>query len=532
MRPVSPCDRVVVVGGGIAGLATALHLAPLPVTLLAASPLGQHASTPLAQGGIAAALGTDDHPALHAADTLQAGAGLSDPDVAARVAAAAPSCIEWLVARGTGFDRVAPDHEMILGLEAAHSRRRIVHADRDRTGKRVLEALILAVRNTPSIEVREGHWVTDLALDANGQVTGVFCAASNSDGRHEPTLIPGQAVVLATGGIGGLYAHTTNPLSAQGGGLALAARAGAVLRDLEFVQFHPTAIAAGLDPMPLATEALRGEGAVLVNSRGERFMQDITGAELAPRDVVAQAIFAQICAGERVFLDTRPVLGEHITKKFPGVTALCRAAGLDPVRHPIPVRPAAHYHMGGIAVGHQGRSSVEGLWACGEVASTGLHGANRLASNSLLEALAYAAWISDDIRGRGTRPLTSRLPSPAFALRLPGSDDKPSPSLPQIRLHMERQVGVLRDAAGLADAICHFREWLHEAHSTSEREAALVSLMIAVSAASRRESRGAHQRLDHPARAPEQHTEITLSQALRIAAEIDSETAAPARRVA
>jgi L-aspartate oxidase len=532
MRKEYPRDRVVVVGGGIAGLATALHLAPLPVTLLVASPLGQQASTPLAQGGIAAALGDDDDPALHAADTLQAGAGLSDPDVAARVANAAPACIEWLVDQGTVFDRAASGDELMLGLEAAHSRRRIVHADGDRTGKSVLEALIQAVRNAPSVEVRAGHSVTDLALDVNGQVTGVFCTTGGSEGRHEPILIPGRAVVLATGGIGGLYAHTTNPLSATGGGLALAARAGAVLRDLEFVQFHPTAIAAGRDPMPLATEALRGEGAVLVNSRGERFMQDLPGAELAPRDVVARAIFAQICAGERVFLDTRQVLGERITCKFPGVTALCRAAGLDPVRNPIPVRPAAHYHMGGIKVDHQGRSSIEGLWVCGEVASTGLHGANRLASNSLLEALAFAAWIADDIRGRALRSLVGWSPSPPLALRSSGSGDQASARLAQIRLQMDRRVGVLRDAAGLTDVICHLRALVHEAHSRGDRDAALVSLMIAVSACSRRESRGAHQRLDHPARTPEQHTEITLDHTLRITAEIDSETAAPARRVA
>jgi L-aspartate oxidase len=532
MTSAHPHDRVVVVGGGIAGLATALHLAPLPVTLLVASPLGQQASTPLAQGGIAAALGADDHPALHATDTLQAGAGLSDPDGAGRVAAAAPSCIEWLVAQGTAFDRTASGEDLILGLEAAHSRRRIVHADGDRTGKRVLDALIQAVRNAAWIEVREGHRVTDLALDANGKVTGVFCAAWGSEGRDEPILIQGRAVVLATGGIGGLYAHSTNPLSAVGGGLALAARAGAVLRDLEFVQFHPTAIAAGVDPMPLATEALRGEGATLVNSRGERFMQEVPGAELAPRDVVARAIFAQICAGERVFLDTRQVLGEHITRKFPGVTALCRAAGLDPVRDPIPVRPAAHYHMGGIKVDDRGRSSVEGLWACGEVASTGLHGANRLASNSLLEALAYAAWIADDIKGRALMSWTGQSPSPPLSLQPSSSGEKFSARLPQIRSQMDRQIGVLREAVGLADAICAFRALVHEAHSTGEREAALVSLMIAVSAYRRQESRGAHQRLDHPARKPEQHTEITLDQALRLAAEIDSETAVPARRVA
>jgi len=533
MTITNPLDRVVVVGDGIAGLATALHLVPLPVTLLAASPLGQQASTPLAQGGIAAALGNDDHPVLHAADTLQAGAGLSHPDVAARVAAAAPSCIEWLVAQGASFDRTAHADELILGLEAAHSRRRIVHANGDRTGKRILETLIHAVRKAPWIEVWEGHRATSLALGKNGQVTGVFCAASGFEGNVEPILILGRAVVLATGGIGGLYAHTTNPLSAVGGGLALAARAGAVLRDLEFVQFHPTAIVAGFDPMPLATEALRGEGAVLVNSSGERFMQDIPGAELAPRDVVARAIFAQICAGERVFLDTRQVLGPQITSRFPGVTALCRAAGLDPVRDPIPVRPAAHYHMGGIKVDDQGRSSVEGLWACGEVASTGLHGANRLASNSLLEALACAAWIADDIRAMLRWPSMSHPPSPPLAVGHPsGSGDRQSLLLRRIRPVMDRQVGVLRDAAGLRQAVRHFQALTHEACSTGERDAALVSLMIAAAAYGRNESRGAHQRLDHPDMALEQHTEMTLDQALHIAAEIDNEATAPVRRVA
>jgi L-aspartate oxidase len=532
MRKVSAHDRVVVVGGGIAGLATALHLAPLPVTLLVASPLGEQASTPLAQGGIAAALGADDHPTLHAADTLQAGAGLSDPNVAARVAAAAPSCIEWLVAQGTTFDRSGSAAELILGLEAAHSRRRIVHADGDRTGKSVLKELIQAVRNAPSIQVLENHRVTDLAIDANSAVAGVFCVLTRSDGSDEPILIPGRAVVLATGGIGGLYAHTTNPLSAQGSGLALGARAGAVLCDLEFVQFHPTAIAAGLDPMPLATEALRGEGAILVNSHGEQFMYHIPGAELAPRDEVARAIFAQICAGERVFLDTRHALGRHIISRFPGVTALCRTAGVDPICDPIPVRPAAHYHMGGIKVDKHGRSTVEGLWACGEVASTGLHGANRLASNSLLEALAYAAWVADDIKGQELRLLTSQSPSPPVVRCLSRLGYQLTIHLQQIRSVMDRHVGVLRDEAGLTDAIRSFRPLVRGGQSTGECDAALVSLMIAASAYSRHESRGAHQRVDHPARRPEQHTEITLDQALRLAVEIDNEAAAPDRRVA
>lgn len=524
-------DRVVVVGGGIAGLATALQLAPLPVTLLVASPLGQQASTPLAQGGIAAALGPDDHPALHAADTLQAGAGLSDPDVAARVAAAAPACIEWLLTQGASFDRTGPGDDLVLGLEAAHSRRRIVHADGDQTGRIVLQTLIHAVRKAPSIQILENHRITDLVLDGNGTAAGVVCVPWRSGG-DEPLLVSGQAVVLATGGIGGLYAHTTNPLGAQGGGLALAARAGAVLRDLEFVQFHPTAIAAGLDPMPLATEALRGEGAVLVNSRGQRFMQDIPGAELAPRDVVARAIFAQICAGEHVFLDTRRTLGERISSRFPGVTALCRAAGVDPVRDPIPVRPAAHYHMGGIKVDDWGRSSVAGLWACGEVASTGLHGANRLASNSLLEALAYAGWIAEDIQGTISQPAMAKLPSPPLASRHRYATHESSLRLQQIRLIMDQQVGVLRTAAGLQQAVRHLGALVREAHATREHDAALVALMIATAAFMRQESRGAHQRLDHPELRPEQHTEITLDQALRRAAEIDTTTAGLVRRVA
>jgi aspartate oxidase len=255
-----------------------------------------------------------------------------------------------------------------------------------------------------------------------------------------------------------LYAHTTNPLGSVGSGLVLAARAGAILRDLEFVQFHPTAMAAGLDPMPLATEALRGEGAILLNGKGDRLMADIPGMELAPRDVVARAIFAQVAAGERVFLDTRPALGDRIHQCFPGVVALCKAAGIDPARDPIPVCPAAHYHMGGIKVDDRGRSSVDGLWACGEVAATGLHGANRLASNSLVEALAYAAWIADDIRGLAFQRSPAPPASPPVASSLEGTlPDGQQSDLQQVRELMDRHVGVLRDAAGLQGAIRKLR---------------------------------------------------------------------------
>ncbi|MDR6952896.1 L-aspartate oxidase [Ancylobacter sp. 3268] len=483
-------DGAIVIGGGIAGLATALHLAAarLPVTLLVAGPLGAGAATFWAQGGIAAALGADDRPDLHAIDTLTAGAGLAEPEAARRVASAAPAAIDWLVSIGAPFDRAAGG-ALALGLEAAHSRRRIVHAEGDGTGRVVLQTLIAAVRSNPLVTLLEGTRATALRTDARGGIAGV--AVRDPEGRAAE--LAGRAVVLATGGLGALYASTTNPLGATGSGLALAARAGAVMRDMEFVQFHPTAIACGAMekglPMPLATEALRGEGARLFNDRGERFMADIPGAELAPRDVVARAIFAELAAGRRVVLDARL---RHVETRFPGVVALCRANGLDPVREPIPVRPAAHYHMGGVEVDAQGRTGLPGLWACGEVASTGLHGANRLASNSLLEALAYAGWIAADIAA--ATPAGTPLPGAVPAL--------PAPPPPALRQLMDRQVGVVRDKAGLADAV---------ATLAGDGDAAQVALMVARAALARTESRGGHFRADHPHPAtPTWHSRQTL----------------------
>lgn len=501
-------NPVIVIGGGIAGLATALRLAPLPVVLITASPLGTNAATALAQGGIAAALGEDDAPHLHAEDALTAAAGLGDPSITRRIAEAGPAAIAWLLEHGIGFDRTSDGKAIALGLEAAHSRRRIVHAGGDRTGRRVIDGLIGAARNTPSITLLEGR-VLDLAMAANGGVGGVTYLPAGGRHTSDSVLLPGRGVVLATGGIGGLYAHTTNPVTAIGTGLALAARAGAMLRDLEFVQFHPTAIAIGQDPMPLATEALRGEGAILVNASGERFMETVPGAELAARDIVANAVFRQIVAGEQVFLDTRPTLGQAVHTRFPGFSALCASAGLDPAKQPIPIRPAAHYHMGGVKVDASGRTTVPGLWACGEVASTGLHGANRLASNSLLEASVQSAWIAEDIKSSAAAETTRLEPT------------RRTPSMGQanasLRRQMDRDVGVVRDAAGLQRAMRNF--WF--AHNEKAPDATLVALLIAVSAERRHESRGAHQRADHPRTSnTPHHTEITLTEALDSAREL------------
>ncbi|MFC6391578.1 L-aspartate oxidase [Methylorubrum zatmanii] len=489
----SPADRVIVVGAGVAGLATALRLAPRPVTLITAAPLGSGTATGWAQGGIAAAVGADDAPHLHAADTEAAGAGLTEPDVALRVAQAGPGLVDWLVGLGTGFDRDG-EGALALGLEAAHGRRRIVRAKGDSTGRTVLDALVRVVQATPSIEVLVAG-LHGLLQDGDGQVRGVICERDGASFR-----LPARAVVLATGGLGGLYASTTNPRGALGRGLLAAARAGAALRDLEFVQFHPTAIAAGRDPMPLATEALRGEGAVLIDENGERIMAGVAGGDLAPRDVVARGIFQALARGRTVFLDARGSLGARMPTRFPTVAALCAEAGIDPALQPIPVRPAAHYHMGGILVDAAGRSTVPGLWACGEVASTGLHGANRLASNSLLEALAFAPRIAESI---GDAPASSEADRPPTLPEIRAEDPQ---TLAEVRGLMERHVGVVRDEAGLMQAVSRLTD-LAERGS----DAAQTGLIIARSALDRRESRGAHWRSDYPGQLAPRHAVTTLA---------------------
>ena len=479
-------DGALILGAGIAGLFTALKLAPLPCLVLAGSRAGTSGSSAWAQGGIAAAVGEGDNWRDHATDTLAAGAGLCDPHIVNLVTREAPDRISDLVAYGAPFDRDA-NGNLALGLEAAHSRARIVHAGGDRAGAEISLTLAARALATPSIKMLEGFHAVELAME-NGRVTGLF--ARNGSGRDARlVLFRARAVIFATGGLGALYAVTTNPLETRGEGLGMAARAGAVIADAEFVQFHPTAIDIGRDPAPLATEALRGEGARLINERGERFMTLVhADAELAPRDIVARAIHRQIMAGHKTFLDCRDAIGAKFAGHFPTVHAACMSAGIDPALQPIPVAPAAHYHMGGIASDAHGRSSLKGVWVAGECASTGLHGANRLASNSLLEGLVFGARVAEDVkdqilpgemRGLPPAPLGLALPAPPHALRAT----------------MSRHVGLERSAEGLGETLTMV-ERLERNASGDLLNMLAAARLVTAAALARTESRGAHWRSD------------------------------------
>ncbi|TJV46009.1 MAG: L-aspartate oxidase [Mesorhizobium sp.] len=495
--------RPVIIGGGIAGLMTALRLSPEPVLLLSRSPLGADASSVWAQGGLAASLGEDDEPALHLSDTLLAGDGLCDAEAVRRIVHAAPAAIENLARLGVRFDRT-PAGVLRLGLEAAHSRRRIVHADGDGSGRETMRALVAAVRSTPTIAVAEGFEARRLAME-DARIAGVLAR-----GPTGPVLFATGRVVLATGGIGGLFQDSTNPLGSCGQGLALAAHAGAVLADLEFIQFHPTALDGPGRPMPLISEAVRGEGAVILDETGRRFLDGMQGAELASRDIVARAVWRHLADGHRVFLDVREKPGATFARQFPTIASACAKAGIDPARDLIPIRPAQHYHMGGVAVDLAGRTSVPGLWACGEVASTGLHGANRLASNSLTEAVVCARWVAESVAGSphgGGRPAT--------AVDLLEPDPRP------VRPLLSCALGVTRDGEGLKEAARALLLLLQRHDTTSDPAA--VGLMIAIAALLRRETRGAHCRTDFPHHATvARRSEITLNTAIAAARELAS----------
>lgn len=503
-----PAD-LVVVGTGIAGLACALA-APGRVLVLTKTELAESGSSYLARGGVAAALGAGDSPERHAADTLAVACDLGDPAVVQALTAAAPAAVEAMAACGVPFART-PDGGFALGREAAHGAARIVHAGGDATGRHICDALLGALRRRPDVTLLEGCFAFDLLM-ARGSVRGLLVY----DDERGWLALRTPRVVLATGGIGALYTETTNPPEATGDGLAMAARAGAVLADLEFVQFHPTALAApGTGrALPLLSEALRGAGALLVDEHGRRFAD-----ELGPRDIVACAVFRERAQGRQPLLDLRPALLARGRDAFPTAVAACERAGFDPQAAPVPVLPAAHYYMGGVVADAAGRTSLPGLWACGEVAATGVHGANRLASNSLLEAFVSGGRVAADA-ARYAPPACGAAP----AIAVP---DLPDPAaLPGLRARLQaaagRWLGVERDLAGLTAALAETASlqralsrlpasrlgtgagWLATVRAHGElRNLRLVARLVAATALAREESRGAHFRRDFPFTRPE-----------------------------
>ena len=476
-------DQPIIVGSGIAGLSTALSLGGS--VIITAAGVGDWSSS-LAQGGMAAAIDTSDGPDDHVADTLRVGGGIADSHVARAIATSAPELVDWLIEYGTAFDR-GPDGDLMLGREAGHTARRIVHAGGDATGAEIIRALRIATVERPDVKLIPRTRLIDL-IRFGDSIGGILALTDN--GSVEAHLAP--AVVLASGGIGGVYARSTNPRDVQGAGLAAAARQGATLADLEFVQFHPTALAVRDHPAPLVTEALRGEGAVLINETGHRFMIEVhPDAELAPRDVVARAIWRQREAGHRTFLDPTEAVGAAMQTRFPTVFTAALEAGIDARREPIEVAPAEHYHMGGVATDLSGRTSLQGLWACGEVASTGFHGANRLASNSLLEAavMGHRVASSMSIAGADLSNRSGQVPADAF--------DRASQYY-EADTHAVRQiawnyVGIQRNARGLESALAQL-----EALGGPPSDSSTVATLIATAALARAESRGAHFRIDYP----------------------------------
>jgi L-aspartate oxidase len=482
--------RFLVVGSGVAGLHTAWRASEHGDVLLLTKRSLFDSATAYAQGGIAAALGAGDSPALHRQDTLAAGAALCDAAAVQVLVEEGPARVRELQTAGADFD-LDPKGQLILGREAAHSKNRIVHAHGDQTGAEVARTLVARVKESKGVRVLERARVLDLIV-RRGACFGVRASIA---GRA--TEIIADATVLATGGCGQIYRYTTNPVVATGDGFAIAHRAGVTLADMEFVQFHPTALDTPENPLALISEAVRGEGAILVNARGVRFMKGRHRlAELAPRDVVARAIFRERKTGP-VYLDARK-FGRRFVKRFPGIFALCQARGIDPRKDLIPVTPAAHYMMGGVVADLCGQSSVSRLYAVGEVSRSGVHGANRLASNSLLEGLVFAERVARDLPKNGK---LSRIPA-AGKWKVPPLPDRGAAQVAadEIRAVMWDFAGIARTARGLRTALDRLDEIGSRlpAGATEELNMLQTAQLVVEAALMRKESRGGHYRADYP----------------------------------
>jgi L-aspartate oxidase len=500
--------RVIIIGSGVAGLTAALDLADQHDVVVLTKADATESNTRYAQGGVAVVTSAEDSPASHVADTLVAGAGLSDVDAATVLCEGGPAAVRELAERGVDFDTTA-DGGLALGLEAAHEHPRILHVHGDATGEAISTALLRRVAEA-GIDLRARTTVVDVEMDA-GRAVGVRLL----DG----STLAADAVILATGGAGQLFRHTTNPEVATGDGVALALRAGAVVADLEFYQFHPTSLAASGNF--LISEAVRGEGATLIDTAGRRFMLDVhPDAELAPRDVVARGIADQMARqhGAPVRLDATGLGADFLARRFPTIDASCRRQGFDWATEPIPVTPAAHYWMGGVRTDVWGRTSVPGLYAVGEVACTGLHGANRLASNSLLEGLVYGGRVADALDETGALSLPAgafdadwQTPTPQD---LSDDPDAEAYNRSDLQALMWESVGLSRTADGLREAQETLRGWrtpeVTDAKAAEDANLLLVARAVTASALRRTESRGGHFRADFPATDPAQATHSGL----------------------